>query len=63
MRFSSGNVGDSECRDATFDAISPDRAELFAWAVLLVAGMAISESDRAAVLPRVVADAGCRPQS
>jgi hypothetical protein len=62
-RFSSGKRGDSDCCDAKCDAISPDQAELLARAVLLVAGMAISESDRAAVLARVVADAGCRPRS
>jgi len=45
------------------DAISLDQAELLAWAVLLVAGMEISEPDRAAVLARVVADAGRNPRS
>jgi len=41
--------------DAQCDALSPDRVELLARAVLLVAGMAIPENDRAAVLARVVA--------
>ena len=44
--------------DAKCDAISQGRVELLARAVLLVAGMEISESDRAAILARVVADAG-----
>ena len=49
--------------DAKCDAISLDQAELLARAVLLVAGMEISEPDRAAVLARVVADAGRNPRS
>jgi hypothetical protein len=36
------------------DAISPGRVELLAKAVLLVAGMDIPESDRVAILERVV---------
>jgi len=40
------------------DAISADRIELLARAVTLVAGMAIPEQMRAAVLARVVADLG-----
>ena len=38
------------------DAISTDRVELLARAVILVAGMAIPETAREAVLARVVAD-------
>ena len=45
------------------DAISLDQAELLARAVLLVAGMEISDPDRAAILARVVADAGRNPRS
>jgi len=44
--------------DAKCDAISADRAELLARAILLVAGMAIPESERAEVLARVVAEVG-----
>jgi hypothetical protein len=42
--------------DAKCDAISADRVQLLARAVLLVAGMAIPETAREAVLARVVAD-------
>jgi hypothetical protein len=42
--------------DVKCDAISPDRVELLARAVILVAGMAIPEMGREAVLARVVAD-------
>jgi hypothetical protein len=42
--------------DAKCDAISADRVELLARAVILVAGMAIPETAREAVLARVVAD-------
>ena len=42
--------------DAKCDAISADRVELLARAVILVAGMAIPEAAREAVLGRVVAD-------
>jgi hypothetical protein len=42
--------------DAKCDAISPDRVDLLARAVILVAGMAIPEAAREAVLARVVAD-------
>ena len=42
--------------DAKCDAISADRVELLARAVILVAGMAIPEATREAVLARVVAD-------
>lgn len=45
----------SQC-DAKCDAISADRVELLAQAVILVAGMAIPEAVREAVLARVVAD-------
>jgi hypothetical protein len=42
--------------DARCDAISADRVEVLARAVILVAGMAIPETAREAVLARVVAD-------
>ena len=42
--------------DAKCDAISANRVELLARAVILVAGMAIPETAREAVLARVVAD-------
>jgi len=38
------------------DAISADRIELLARAVVLVAGMNLAEPERAAVLARVIAD-------
>ena len=57
-RFRSGKQGGEFVCDAKCDAISQGRVELLARAVLLVAGMEISESDRAAILARVVADAG-----
>ena len=38
------------------DALSPDHLELLARAVILVAGMAIPEAARAAVLARVTAE-------
>jgi hypothetical protein len=46
---------DSGC-DAKCDAISADRIELLARAVVLVAGMKLAEAERAAVLARVAAD-------
>lgn len=51
--------------DAKCDAISADRVELLARAVILVAGMAIPETAREAVLARVVDDlraTGDRPR-
>jgi hypothetical protein len=55
-RFRSGKqVVESVC-DAQCDAISADRVELLARAVMLVAGMELAEAERAAVLARVVAD-------
>ena len=62
-RFRSGKQGGESVCDAKCDAISQGRVELLARAVLLVAGMEISEPDRAAVLARVVADAGRNPRS
>jgi hypothetical protein len=54
--FHSGKQGvESNC-DAECDAISADRVELLARAVMLVAGMKLAEAERAAVLARVVAD-------
>jgi hypothetical protein len=55
-RFHSGKqVGESVC-DAKCDAISADRIELLARAVVLVAGMSIPEAAREAVLARVTAE-------
>ena len=45
----------SSC-DADCDAFSPDRIELLARAVVLVAGMGIPEAEREAVLARVTAE-------
>ena len=42
--------------DAKCDAISANRIELLARAVILVAGMKLTEAVRAAVLARVIAD-------
>ena len=56
--FHQGNPGMAADCDAKCDAISADRAELLARAILLVAGMAIPESERAEVLARVVAEVG-----
>jgi hypothetical protein len=54
-RIHSGKPGvESKC-DAECDAISADRIELLARAVVLVAGMNIPEAARGAVLARVVA--------
>lgn len=55
--FHAGNTEVTDSCDAKCDAISPDRVELLAQAVVLVAGMKIPEAARAAVLARVVADA------
>jgi hypothetical protein len=54
--FLTGNPGVGSGCDAKCDAISTDRVELLARAVMLVAGMAIPDQIRAAVLARVVAD-------
>lgn len=54
--FRAGNQGVAVNCDALCDARSPDRIELLARAVILVAGMAISEAAREAVLTRVVAE-------
>ena len=42
--------------DARYDALPPDRVELLARAVILVAGMAIPETAREAVLARATAE-------
>jgi hypothetical protein len=55
-RFHSGIQGVASSCDAKCDAISPDRIELLARAVVLVAGMGIPEAARAVLLTRVVAD-------
>ena len=54
-RFHSGNQGVAISCDAKCDAISADRIELLARAVVRVAGMRIPETAREAVLARVVA--------
>jgi len=53
--FRAGNLGVACACDAQCDALSIDRVELLARAVILVAGMAIPEEERAAVLAQVVA--------
>jgi hypothetical protein len=55
-RFHSGKQGVLISCDAECDAISADRIELLARAVVLVAGMRIPESAREAVLARLTAD-------
>ena len=55
-RFHSGNRRDASGCDAKCDAISADRIELLARAVVLVAGMRIPEAAREAVLARVTAE-------
>lgn len=55
-RFHSGKQGVESVCNAQCDAISADRVELLARAVMLVAGMKLAEAERAAVLARVVAD-------
>jgi hypothetical protein len=55
-RFHSGNRRVASKCDAKCDAISADRIELLARAVVLVAGMRIPETAREAVLARLTAD-------
>jgi hypothetical protein len=55
-RFHSGKRRVAPGCDAKCDAISPDRIELFARAVVLVAGMRIPEAAREVVLTRVTAE-------
>jgi len=55
-RFRSGKQGVVSVCDAQCDAISGERVELLARAVVLVAGMRIPEAAREAVLARVIAD-------
>ena len=55
-RYHAGKLGVAIPCDAECDAISGDRVEVLARAVVLVAGMNIAEAARAAVLTRVVAD-------
>jgi hypothetical protein len=57
-RFHSGNQQVLSRCDAECDAISTDRIELLARAVVLVAGMRIPEAAREAVLARVTAELG-----
>ena len=62
MRFHLGNRRvDSGC-DAECDAISADRIELLARAVVLVAGMNLPEADRAAGMSRLLAAVGKEAQ-
>jgi hypothetical protein len=56
MRFQSGKQGVESVCDAQCDALSADRIELFARAVVLVAGISIPEAAREAVLVRAIAD-------
>ncbi len=56
MRFHSGNRRVTSVCDAECDAISTDRIELLARAVVLVAGMRIPDAAREAVLARVSAE-------
>ena len=55
-RFHLGKQGVPSVCDAECDAISADRIELLARAVVFVAGMSIPEAAREAVLVRVIAD-------
>ena len=55
-RCRSGKQGGESVCDAECDAISADRIELLARAVVFVAGMSIPEAAREAVLVRVIAD-------
>ena len=55
-RFHSGNRRVASKCDAECDAISPDRIELLAQAVALIADIAIPEDERVAVLARLTAD-------
>ncbi len=54
-RFHSGKQGVASSCDAECDAFSADRIELFARAVVLVAGMSIPDATRGAVLAAVAA--------
>lgn len=56
MRFRSGKQGVVSKCDAECDALSPDRIEWLARAMVLVAGMRIPEAAREAVLARLTAD-------
>jgi hypothetical protein len=55
-RFHSGKQVVTISCDADCDAISADRIDVLARAVILVAGMKLAEAERAAVLARVIAD-------
>ena len=55
-RFHSGKQGGTIPCDAECDAISADRVELLARAVILVAGINLADAEQAAVFARVVAD-------
>ena len=62
-RFHSGNRRVASGCDAKCDAISGDRIELLARAVVLVAGMRIPEAAREAVLARLTADRSSQDSS
>ena len=62
-RFHSGNRRVASKCDAKCDAISGDRIELLARAVVLVAGMRIPETAREAVLARLTADRSSQDSS
>ncbi len=62
-RFQSRNQRVVSKCDAECDALSADRIELLALAVILVAGMTMAEAERTALLGRVVAERKCRCQS
>ena len=51
-----GNQGGASGCDAECDATLGDRVEVLARAVVLVAGMNLAKTERAAVLARVIAD-------
>ena len=55
-RYHSGKQGIDSGWDARCDAISADRVELLARALVLVAGMRMPESARETVLARVTAE-------
>jgi len=52
--FRAESPGVASARDGQCDALLPDRVDLLARAVILVAGMAIPQEERAAVLARAV---------
>ena len=61
-RFRSGKQGVESVCDAECDAISADRIELLARAVVLVPGMNLPEADRATGMSRLLAAVGKEAQ-